>query len=105
MTTKQETQAEVVEAEDQTEASNTQTASLQQAVDAHVTLDEYKPYGIAKSLNAVLADLDLKVQVRPQMLYNYDRQGLIVPKRPNKKTYNRQEVKSWISKYVEKNFQ
>jgi hypothetical protein len=71
-----------------------------------VTEQEYSAYGIHTVLNRVLAAAG-REGVRPQMMYNYARNGLVV--RGEKITgatlraFTRQEVISFITNYVVRN--
>jgi hypothetical protein len=58
------------------------------------------PYKIASLYNkgvAVLSDLP---EMRPQMMYNYDRNGLIVKGVKGKKLYTKTEVREWMVRYL-----
>lgn len=48
-----------------------------QAIETIVTEDTYTPYGIWKVLNEILK-ANGRDEIRPQMMYNYARNGMIV---------------------------
>lgn len=62
----------------------------------------WTPYGIAKLINQLFQDLGSDKQIPPQMMYNYDRNGMIVRGQKNRKTYTAEEVGAFAVKYVSK---
>lgn len=81
-----------------------ETTQLDKVLENCVTEDTYTCYRVAKVFNAVLSHMDLDKQIRPQMVYNYDTNGLIVKGKKNVRKYGKSEVRSWIKRYVQKNF-
>lgn len=75
-------------------------------IEKYVVEAEYSAYGIYKILNQILIENGSK-EIRPQMMYNYARNGLIV--RGEKifgatlRKITNQEVKSFISRYCARN--
>ena len=78
-----------------------------QVIESYVTNESYTPYEISKVLNQILKDSGSDRTIRPQMMYNYARNGLIV--RGEKifgeslRRITKIEVISFIGRYVEKN--
>jgi hypothetical protein len=76
------------------------------AIEALVTETEYSAYGIHTVLNKLLAAAG-REGVRPQMMYNYARNGLIVPgvkiTGETLRTFTAEEVTSFIIKYLVRN--
>lgn len=67
------------------------------------------PYQVHTVLNSKLAELEIDRQVPPQMMYNYDRNGVIVKGRASKVTkeagrYSNTEVINFVTKWIEKNY-
>lgn len=62
------------------------------------------PYQIHSVINTVLEALGAHEDkfVRPQMMYNYDRNGLIVKGKSNVKRYDPDEVTAYVIKLVTK---
>lgn len=61
-----------------------------------------KPYGIHTVINTTFQVLGSELTVRPQMMYNYDRNGLIVKGKKGTKEYTKTEVIAFATKYVTK---
>jgi len=65
----------------------------------------YNPYGIWKVLNEILKENGSK-EIRPQMMYNYAANGLIVSKekiaKENLRPITRDEVAAFLQKYCTK---
>lgn len=76
------------------------------SIAAYVTETEYTAYGVSKVLNAILRDAGLK-EVRPQMMYNYLRNGLLVKGEKifgeNLRNVTNEEVLTFVGRYVERN--
>jgi hypothetical protein len=68
-----------------------------------VTVAEFTPYQIHSVVNKVLEALGTEYRVRPQMMYNYDRNGLIVKGAKDQKRYTEDEVASFVIRFVERN--
>jgi hypothetical protein len=75
-------------------------------IEANVPDAEYTAYGIHTVLNKVLA-LGGAAPVRPQMMYNYARNGLVVPGEKIAgtalRTFTRDEVTEFILRYTVRN--
>lgn len=78
-----------------------------ETIETYVTNESYSMYEIAKVLNEILRDSDSNKTIKPQMMYNYARNGMIVK---NEKIFaetlrriTRDEVISFIVRYVERN--
>jgi hypothetical protein len=78
-----------------------------QTIETYVTEDDYSAYEIAKVLNKILSDSGVERTIKPQMMYNYARNGLIVR---GEKIYGETlrritkiEVVQFIVRYVERN--
>jgi hypothetical protein len=78
-----------------------------QTIETYVTEDDYSAYEIAKVLNKILSDSGSERTIKPQMMYNYARNGLIV--RGEKifgeslRRITKIEVVQFIGRYVERN--
>jgi hypothetical protein len=99
---------EIVEQADQVEAS--EPISLEQIIDTILEQfpnDQITPYLIAKAVNAALTVLGVLKQgepysVRPQMIYNYDTNGLIVAGSKKLKRYTKAQVRAFAIKFIQK---
>jgi len=60
------------------------------------------PYQIHSVINTVFEVLGSERTVRPQMMYNYDRNGLIVKGAKGVKRYAHEEVVAFATKFVTK---
>lgn len=99
---------EIVEQAEQVEASNPIT--LEQIIDT--ILEQFPnegitPYLIAKAVNAALTVMGIlkdgePYSVRPQMIYNYDTNGLIVQGQKGLKRYSKDQVRTFAIKFVSK---
>ena len=63
--------------------------------------DQITPYGIHSVINTVLETYGVK-PIIPQMMYNYDRNGMIVKGSKGQKRYTRSEVTAYVIKFVTK---
>lgn len=76
-------------------------------IEKFVTESEYTGYGIATVLNKILSASGAERVVRPQMMYNYLRNGLVV--RGEKifgetlRTVTRTEVIEFLERYCKRN--
>jgi hypothetical protein len=88
--------------------------SIESIVANLVEEESYNPYGIHKLVNGIFEILGVDKKVRPQMMYNYSRNGLlgnkasVVHEKSGKKintnhTYTKQQVTAFLIKYVDKN--
>jgi hypothetical protein len=75
-------------------------------IKALVTEDEYSAYGIHTVLNGILKEVG-KDAIRPQMMYNYARNGMIVKGQKifgeTLRPFTTDEVVAFIVRYVERN--
>ena len=75
-------------------------------LDQYVTETMYTGYGIHTVLNRILADAG-RSAVRPQMMYNYLRNGLIVKGEKifgeSLRTVTNEEVRNFLVRYIERN--
>lgn len=60
------------------------------------------PYGVHNIVNGAFKILGSEKQIRPQMMYNYDKNGLIAKGKKGIKEYNKAEVTAFAIKYVTK---
>lgn len=70
-------------------------------------VENLTPFQIARLLNAKLAEVGAQkngelYQVRPQMMYNYDKNGMIVKGLRGVKSYSLDEADEFIAKIVAK---
>lgn len=63
--------------------------------------DLLTPYQIAKLINAKLVEVGLD-EIRPQMMYNYDKNGLIVKGQKGIKEYTLAEADEFVEKFTAK---
>lgn len=64
--------------------------------------DEVTPYQIHTVVNTMFDALGSSRTVRPQMMYNYDSNGLIVKGKKAAKRYTREEAAAFAVKFVTK---
>jgi hypothetical protein len=62
----------------------------------------YSPYSIATIINAVFVEMGSDKQVKPQMMYNYARNGLINTIK-GQKQYTAEDAAAFIIRYVNRN--
>lgn len=60
------------------------------------------PYAIHRVINSTFEVLGVQKEIRPQMMYNYDRNGLIVKGSKGIKKYTNLQVQEFAVKYVTK---
>jgi len=68
------------------------------------SVEGFTAYQIAKLINIRLAEAGFQ-DVRPQMIYNYDRNGMIVKGEKNvtaRRTFTKDEVTAFVDKFVTK---
>jgi hypothetical protein len=63
---------------------------------------EFTPYAIAELVGDTFCELGSDKAVRTQMMYNYDKAGLIVKGMKNKKRYTAEEAAVFVLRYVHK---
>lgn len=68
------------------------------------------PYEVYRIWSEAVSTIDASRELKPQMAYNYDRNGLIVKGRSAKVTgtagrYTSEEAVAFVSKWVKKNYQ
>jgi len=73
-------------------------------VDA-ITVDEITPYLVHSVINAAMEALDSEYRVRPQMMYNYARNGLVVKGSKGAKRFTRDEVCDFVVRFVNRQIQ
>ena len=66
-------------------------------------VDVFTPYQIHNAVNSVLKALGSEYRVRPQMMYNYDVNGLIVKGAKGQKRYTSDEVYDFVVRFVNRN--
>jgi hypothetical protein len=62
----------------------------------------FTPYAIAELITDTFCELGSDKKVRGQMMYNYDRQGLIVKGMKDKKRYTAEEAAVFALRYIHK---
>lgn len=71
-----------------------------------VTEQDYSPYGVVKVLNQIMVSAG-RDELRPQMMYNYARNGLLVPSEKifgaSLRKITSQEVMEFIIRYCVRN--
>ena len=60
------------------------------------------PYKIATLINGTFEVLGVAKRIPTQMMYNYDRNGMIVKGKKGVKAYSKDEVQTYMNKYVNK---
>jgi hypothetical protein len=60
------------------------------------------PYKIATVINGTFEALGNEKRIPTQMMYNYDRNGLIVKGKKSTKAYDMDEVTKYVTKYTSK---
>lgn len=73
------------------------------------TGQQLTPYEVYRIWQAAAFEVDSTRELRPQMAYNYDRNGLIVKGRSSKQTgsagrYTVQEALEFVSKWIMRNY-
>jgi hypothetical protein len=76
---------------------------IKDLVDGLPTVDQITPYQVHNVVNTVLEVLGSAYRVRPQMMYNYDRNGLIVKGRKGSKRFTSAEVVGFVTRFVNRN--
>jgi hypothetical protein len=78
-----------------------------ETIESYVTEDDYSAYEIHKILNQILRDGGYVRTIKPQMMYNYLRNGLIVKGEKifgeSLRRVTKIEVVQFIERYVAKN--
>jgi hypothetical protein len=74
---------------------------------ANTEVEEIKLYQVAKILNQVLVEMGIEkdgvpYQVRPQMVYNYGRQGMVVKGQKSSEAITPAQAYEFITKFVAK---
>lgn len=65
--------------------------------------DIHTPYQVHVIVNLVLQGLGTDYRVRPQMMYNYDRNGMIVRGSKSKMRFTNDEVIEFVTRFTERN--
>jgi hypothetical protein len=83
--------------------TTTTAPSLTETVSAATPTDteEFTSYQVHSVLNKVLEIVGLEYRVRPQMMYNYSKNGLISGIKGQKR-YDRDQVLRFVEKFVSK---
>lgn len=78
-----------------------------ETIESYVTEETYSAYEIAKIINRILKDSGSERTIKPQMMYNYLRNGMIVPSEKifgdTLRRVTRTEVIAFIGRYVKRN--
>lgn len=91
---------------------NTQTTDLDAQVVAMVRelifgerelVEDITPYRVHELANVLFDRLGSEYRVRPQMMYNYDRNGLIVKGLKDAKRYTAAQVAEFLARFVSRN--
>jgi hypothetical protein len=94
---------ETVLAEDLETEETTLETVVAELVETVFGADEtISPYKIAKVINGTFEAVGNTKRIPPQMMYNYDRNGMIVKGRKGSKEYNKDEVTTYVLKYANK---
>lgn len=75
-------------------------------IEDYVTNDSYSAYEIAKVINKIFADLNIDRTIRPQMMYNYARNAMIVNEKICKESlrkFTNDEVRKFIVRFMKRN--
>lgn len=64
---------------------------------------EFTAYRVSVAVNLALQELNSEYRVRSQMMYNYDRNGMIVRGSKDRKRFTRDEVIEFVVRFVERN--
>jgi len=103
MTMTTETTTPETTTEETTPAPLTVETVLGELVQAAFGTDEtITPYKIATVINGVFRIMGAEKRIPTQMMYNYDRNGLIVKGKKGAKAYTRDEVTAYVTKYTNK---
>lgn len=78
-------------------------AQLVSDIVAGMTPEAWTPYQVSTVVNKALEAVGTEYRVRPQMMYNYDRNGMIVRGSKDKKRFTEDEVIAFATRFVEKN--
>ena len=78
-------------------------ATLVEDIVDGMTVAEWTPYQVSVVVNRALEALGTDYRVRSQMMYNYDRNGMIVRGAKDKKRFEAHEVIAFATRFVEKN--
>lgn len=68
-----------------------------------LNVDEITPYQVHTVVNKALAAMDTEYRVRPQMMYNYATNGLIVKGMKGLKRFTPQQVCDFVVRFVNRN--
>lgn len=93
--------AEAEDVEEETAEPTTVEEIVNTLVNA-ITTKIVTPYGIHSVINNTFKILNIDIEIRPQMMYNYDRNGMIVKGKKGVKEYSHDEVKAYAIKFVNK---
>jgi len=76
---------------------------VREIVDGLPLDDEISPYRIHVIVNLVLDVVNPAYQVRPQMMYNYAKNGLIVKGEKGNKKFTKANVIDFVTRFVTRN--
>lgn len=94
---------DVAEQEDiEEETTPTTVEEIVTLLTGKIETKEITAYGIHTVINNTFKILGIDIEIRPQMMYNYARNGMIVKGQKGTKTYNKNEVIEFAVKFVEK---
>lgn len=67
------------------------------------TNSEFTAYRVSVAVNLALQEVSSEYRVRSQMMYNYDRNGMIVRGVKDAKRFTREQVIDFVVRFVERN--
>lgn len=87
---------------EETEAEELTVESVVRDLVLTIPTKEITAYAIHTVINKALEVFNSNIQIRPQMMYNYARNGMIVKGHKGTRTYTQDEVIAFATKFVEK---
>jgi hypothetical protein len=100
-----ELQVQVLDTEDiESEVTEVTLEDIVEALTETVFGDDetITPYKVHKIVNGAFEAMESDLRIPPQMMYNYDRNGMIAKGKKGAKAYNKDEVKAFALKYTNK---
>lgn len=86
----------------ETAAPVLETVVEELATVAFGTDETVTPYKIATIINKTFEVMGAEKRIPTQMMYNYDRNGMIVKGKKSVKAYTKDEVTAYVNKYTTK---
>lgn len=83
--------------------SSETTVSLEMSLEKVFKSDMYTPYAISRDMNVYFTQNGISKEIRPQMMYSYDKNGLIVKGQKNRKKYTKKDVIQFVASYIRRN--